>query len=185
MMVIVAVEALPVGGKPPAAVSVCISTGERHGFGAAVPLFTRALYLEQGKAGGPVKSSPKLIRHIWSGSTWFAEELSPLIARSAATPPIQLRVLVCDGTSASMARRGCRAFCSRPARRCFVALISSISSSNLSKWLFISFSCLSNPSSKSRYTSANVGWLGPNSSCWGTGPLPSETALLQFRGILG
>ena len=33
-MVIVAVEIFPVGSKPPMAVSVRISTGEEHGFGA-------------------------------------------------------------------------------------------------------------------------------------------------------
>ena len=71
-IVLVAVEALPVGGKSLAAVGVRICTGERHGFGAAAPLSTRASSLEQGRVGGPVESAPKLVRHIWSGSTWFA-----------------------------------------------------------------------------------------------------------------
>ena len=43
------------GSKPPAAVSVRISTGERHGFGAAAPLSTMASSL-QGRAGGSVES---------------------------------------------------------------------------------------------------------------------------------
>ena len=94
---------------------VPISTDERHGFGAVVPLSTRASPLVQGRAGGPVESSPQLVRHIGSGSTWFAEQLSPLITRSAATSSIWLRVFVSDGTSASMTRRGCQASCSRPA----------------------------------------------------------------------
>ena len=50
-MVLVAVEAVPAGSKPPVAVSVNISTGERHDFGAALPLSTRASSLE-GRAGG-------------------------------------------------------------------------------------------------------------------------------------
>ena len=48
-MVIVAVETLPVGRKPPADVSVRIFTGERHGFGAAATLFTRAHPLNKGE----------------------------------------------------------------------------------------------------------------------------------------
>ena len=51
-MVIVAVEAVPVGSKPPAAVRVRISAGERHGFGASI----RASSLELRRAGGPVES---------------------------------------------------------------------------------------------------------------------------------
>ena len=41
-MVTIAVEAVPAGSKPPGAVSVRISMGERHGFGSAAPLSTRA-----------------------------------------------------------------------------------------------------------------------------------------------
>ena len=48
------------GSKPPAAVGVRIPKGERHDFGTAAPLPIKALSLEQGRAGGPVKSSPKL-----------------------------------------------------------------------------------------------------------------------------
>ena len=77
----------------------------------------------------PDRFQPRVIRHIWSRSTWFAEELSLLITRSAARSSIRLRVLVSDGTSASMARHGCRASCSRPANCCSVALILSASSS--------------------------------------------------------
>ena len=76
-IVLVAVEALSVESKSLAAVGVRISTDERHGFGAAALLSTRASSLEQGKAGGPVESAPKLVRHIWSGSTWFAEQPFP------------------------------------------------------------------------------------------------------------
>ena len=41
-MVLIAVEASPVGSKPPAAVDERISKDGRHGFGDASPLSTRA-----------------------------------------------------------------------------------------------------------------------------------------------
>ena len=72
-VVLVAVKASPVGSKPPTAVGEHISKGERHDLGAAAPLPTRALSLEQGGAGGPVESPRKLVEHIGSGSTRFAE----------------------------------------------------------------------------------------------------------------
>ena len=115
-MVVNAVEAVPAESKPPAAVRVRISAGERHRFGVAAPLSTRASSLVQGRAGGSVESSPKLVRHIGSVSTW-AEELSPLITRSAVTSFIRLRVLVFVSMSSYVARRGCQAFCSRPVKR--------------------------------------------------------------------
>ena len=68
-MVLITVEAVPAGSKLPAAVRVRISTGEKHGFGAAAPLSTRASSLVQGRAGGLVESSPKLVRHIGLVST--------------------------------------------------------------------------------------------------------------------
>ena len=63
-MVLIAVEAMPAGSKSPAAVGVSISTGETHGFGAAEPFFTRASSLVRRRAGGPMESSPKPVRHI-------------------------------------------------------------------------------------------------------------------------
>ena len=75
-MILVAVEAVPAESKSLAAVGVRIFKGERHDFGAAAPLSARASSLEQGRAGGPVESSPKLVRHIASGSIWFAEQFS-------------------------------------------------------------------------------------------------------------
>ena len=68
-MVLVAVEVVPAGNKPTAAVGVRISKDERHDFGTAAPLPTRASSLEQGRAGGLVKSSPKLVELFGSGST--------------------------------------------------------------------------------------------------------------------
>ena len=91
-MVLIAVEALPAGSTPPAAVRVRNSAGEKHGSSS----------LEQGRAGGQVKLSPKLVRQVGTGLSW-AEELSLLITRSAATSSVRLRVFLSDGTSASMA----------------------------------------------------------------------------------
>ena len=80
-MVLVAVEAVPAGSKPPVTVSVLISTGERHGFSAAAVLSTMASFLQQGREGGSAESSPKLGRHIGGpASTLFAEQLSPCFA---------------------------------------------------------------------------------------------------------
>ena len=103
------VKAVPADSKPPAAVDVRISTSERHGFDAAASLSTMALSLQGGRARGSVESSPKLVRHIRSGSTFFAEQLSPCFVLSAAASSARWRVLVSVGTSASVARRGCRA----------------------------------------------------------------------------
>ena len=46
-MILVAVEALPAGRKSPEAVSVRISTGEKHGFGAEAPLSTKTPSLRE------------------------------------------------------------------------------------------------------------------------------------------
>ena len=72
-MVLVAIEASPVGSKPLGAVGERISKGGRHDLGAAALLSTRASFYEQGSAGGPVQSSPKLVEQIRSGSTRFTE----------------------------------------------------------------------------------------------------------------
>ena len=159
--------------KPPTADIVRISKGERHDLGAAAPLSTRATSLEQGSAGGPLQSSPNLVDHIGSGSTRLAEQLSPcIVCATVAALSVRSRVLVSAGPSVSMARRGCRASCSRLAKCC-------------SKSLVISSIFLSHTSSIFLYTSTSVGWPNPNSSCWGTGLLPSGTASLSFRGMLG
>ena len=71
---------MPAGSKPPAAVGVRIYTGGRDGFGAAAPLSTMASYLQQGRARGSLESSPKLVRHIRLGSTFFEEKPSPSFA---------------------------------------------------------------------------------------------------------
>ena len=77
-MIIVVVEILPVGSKPPVVVVVRISKGERHGFGAAAPLLTKTPSL-QGRAGGSA-FTPKLIELFGPAWTLFAEQLSPFFA---------------------------------------------------------------------------------------------------------
>ena len=149
-MVLVAVEAIPAGSKPPAAVNVRISTGERQDFGAATPLSTTVSSLQR-RAGGSVESSPKLVRHIdGPASTLFAEQLYPCFVGSAAASSVRLRVLVSVGTSAFVIRRGFRASYSRPAKRCLVALTFSMSSSSF-------LSDLSKSSSIIQFRSATVG----------------------------
>ena len=82
-MVFVAVEILAVGSKPPAAFVVRISEGGRYDLSTVAPLSTMAPSLEQGSGEGLVQSSPKLVEHIGSGSTRFAEQRSPYIACTA------------------------------------------------------------------------------------------------------
>ena len=77
-MGLIAVEAEPAESKPPAAVSVRIFRGERHGFGAAAPSSTKTSSL-QGRAGGLAFMS-KLVELVGPGSTRFAEHLSPRFA---------------------------------------------------------------------------------------------------------
>ena len=80
-MVLVAVNVVPAGSKQSAAVDVRISKGERHDLGAAAPLSTRALSIEQERAGSPEESSPNLVERFGSGSTRFPEQLSPCFAQ--------------------------------------------------------------------------------------------------------
>ena len=75
-VVLVVVEVLSVGSKPPAAVGESISKGKRHDLGTAAPLPTTASSREHRRAGGPVEPSQKLVEPFESGSTQFAEKLS-------------------------------------------------------------------------------------------------------------
>ena len=61
-MILVAVVALPAGSKSAAAVSVCISTGERHGFDVAASLSTKTSLLRE-RAGGSA-FMPKLFELV-------------------------------------------------------------------------------------------------------------------------
>ena len=137
--------------------------------------------LQQGRAGGSVASSPKLVRHIGLGSTW-AGELSPLITQSGAASSVRLLVFLSDGTSASVARRDYRAPCSRPAKRRSIALISSGFSDFSPKCLS---TALSSASDIIRCNSSSVIPSNKPDLSWGTGLLPSGIALLCVRGILG
>ena len=79
-MVLVAVEIVPAGSKPSVTFGVRIYKGERHDFGAATLLPTREPSLDQGRAGGPVESSPKMVELFGSRSARFAEQLSSYLA---------------------------------------------------------------------------------------------------------
>ena len=70
-VVLVAVEVLTVGSKPPAAVGVRISKGERHYFGAVAPFSTKPSSLK-GRAGGST-FTPKVVELFGPSWTLFAE----------------------------------------------------------------------------------------------------------------
>ena len=91
-IVLITVEPVPAGGRPPAAVSVGISTGERRSFGASAPLSTRAASLRESVRG--LAFMPKLVDLVGPAPTLFAEQLSPPFARSAAVPYERLRNLM-------------------------------------------------------------------------------------------
>ena len=69
-MIVVAIEALPVGSKSPATFSVPIYTGERHGFDAAAPLSSKTSSL-RGRAGDSA-FMPKLVELVGPACTLFA-----------------------------------------------------------------------------------------------------------------
>ena len=99
-MVLIAVETVPTGIKPPVAVSVRLSTGRRHGVCSSAPLSTMASPIQRGRVEGSVESSPQLVRHIRSGSTFFAEQLSPWFVWSFSASSVRVWVLVSVGMSA-------------------------------------------------------------------------------------
>ena len=130
------------GTKPPAAVDERISKGGRHDSDAASPHSTTKSSL-QGRAGDSA-FTPKLVELVFgSGSTRRAEKPSPCIACTAvAAPSVRSRVFVFVCPSASMARRGCRAPCSRRVTCSSIFLISSeLSSSFLSHRSKATFIC--------------------------------------------
>ena len=163
------------GTKLPAAVDERISKDGRHDSDAAAPLSTTTSSL-QGRARGSALT-PKLVELVFGpGSTQRAKKPSPCIACNAvAAPSVRLRVLVSAGPSASMARRGCRASCSRHSERCSKSLVIL---SNL-------FYCCFERLIISRYSSASAGWPNPNFSIWWTGSLPPETVSFSFRSMSG
>ena len=96
-MVLVAVEAVPAESKLPAAVGVRASKGERHDFGTATSLPTRAFSLKQGRAGGPVKSSPKLVELGRAGLDLFCRTAIPMLGLNCTSGALRTlaSLLVC------------------------------------------------------------------------------------------
>ena len=121
-----AVEASPVGTTPPAAIDERISKDGRRGSDAAVPHSTTTSSL-QGRAGDSA-FTPKLVEFVFGpGSTRRAEKQPPRIACTAVVAAsVRSRVSVSAYPSASMARPGCRAPCSRRVKRfCNISVCSS------------------------------------------------------------
>ena len=74
------VEAEPARSKPLAGVSMRISTGERHGFGASARWWTRASSFHFARAKRPADFlSPKLVRFVGS------DEISPNLLSGVAS----------------------------------------------------------------------------------------------------
>ena len=150
-----------------------IFKGERHDLCAAVPCSTTTLSLE-GRVGGSA-FTPKVIELVFGpGSTRLAEKLSPCTACTAL---------------AARTRESCRLRARLPpwqdvaAERPAPGLLHADPSNS-----YVLPSIIHLPTSSSilrQYTPSSVGWPDPNSFCWGTRPLPSGTASLSFRGILG
>ena len=118
-------EASPVGTKPPAAFDGRISMDGRHDLNAAAPHSTIVSSL-QGRARGSA-FTPRLVELVVGpGSTRRAEKQSPRIACTAiAAPSVRSRVSVLACLSASLARRGYRAPCSRRVKCWSISLMSS------------------------------------------------------------
>ena len=107
------------GSGPPVAVGERTSKGGRHDLGAAAPFLTPTSSHQE--SAGISTSTPKLVDNIESGSTRLTETLSSCIACTAvAALSMRSQVFVSAGPSASMARRVCRASCSRLAKRYFI-----------------------------------------------------------------
>ena len=104
-MVLVGVKAMPADGKPSAAVAVRISTGEKRGFGASVPLSTRASSIDYSGVGDSAIMM-KLIKLVAPISTLLEKDLSAFFARSTAeAPSVRMGVFMSGFPSASVARR--------------------------------------------------------------------------------
>ena len=105
-MVLSVIEAVSANSKLPAVdSSMRTSTGERCGFGASAPSLTRASSMPfSGTRGSAIL--PKLVELVGSSST-RADEVSPYLSSSAATPSVRSRVFVSGFTSAAAAKRGC------------------------------------------------------------------------------
>ena len=114
-VVLVTVEIVSVESKPPAAIGVRISKDERNDFGAAASMSTKTSSLG-GRAGGSA-FTPKMAELFGPSWTLFAVQLSPCFARNVvAAPSVRSRFFMSADTSASMARCGYQACCSRLAK---------------------------------------------------------------------
>ena len=69
ILVLIEVEAVPVGSKPLVAVGMRIYTGERCGFGASAPLLTRTSPIDFTGAGGSAITQ-KLVKLVGPSSTF-------------------------------------------------------------------------------------------------------------------
>ena len=128
-MVLIAVEAVPAGSKPPAAVGVRLFTSERHGFGAAAPLSTMASS-QKGRAGGSVESYRSWLDTLADQHRPFLQTSCPY----ALLDLLQRPPYACEfGVSWYVCLRGktwlpsillqaCYAW--QPAKRCLVAISS-------------------------------------------------------------
>ena len=107
-MALIAVEAVPVGSKPPATNdSMRTSIDGRFDFGASASLLTRASPMH---FSGAFKRGSAIMLKLFKPvepSSILAEELSPYFIRSTVAPSVRSRVLVSGSTSASVARCGC------------------------------------------------------------------------------
>ena len=132
-MTFIAVGAVPADIKPPAADSIACAPPrvEDAAFGAPALSLTRA---SPTHFSGAIKRGsaimPKLVKLVGT----LAEEISPVFSSSAGTPSVRLLFFVTVSSSASVARRGCRACC-RSAKRFFVVLFSVSSKLSWSKWI--------------------------------------------------
>ena len=107
-MVLIVVEAVPAGSKPPAADgSMRTSTGGKCGFGTSAPSLTRASLVH---FSGAIKRGsaimPTLVKLVRPSSTIIAEELSPLFTRSAAASSVRFRIFLYVATSIFVEGRG-------------------------------------------------------------------------------
>ena len=111
-MVLVAVEAMTAGSRSSVSNdSMCTSTGGRCSFGTSAPSLTKASRMHFSGAKEGSATLPKLAKLFGPSSTLLAKELFLICSAcsAAAAPSVRLRIFLSASTSASAARRGCRA----------------------------------------------------------------------------
>ena len=151
------------GRKSPAAVGERISEDGRRDLGDAAPFSTRTSSLQE--KVGRLAIMLTLVELVFGpGSTRRAQKLSPRIACYVAAERLAPGLLHADPYFSSHPK-------SRPAS-CSI-------DQNSCPFFFISLQKVD------IYPPAWVLQTDPNSSCWGTGLLPSGTVSLSFRGIIG